>query len=49
MEAGLKDSVKIVIGGACTSEKLKEEMGADAYGESAIDAVKIFDKFSKAA
>ncbi len=49
MEAGLKDRVKIVIGGACISEKLKEEMGADAYGETAIDAVKIFDGFSKAA
>jgi 5-methyltetrahydrofolate--homocysteine methyltransferase len=48
-EAGLKDQVKIVIGGACTSERLKEEMGADAYGETAIDAVKIFDKFSRAA
>jgi 5-methyltetrahydrofolate--homocysteine methyltransferase len=47
-EAGLKDRVKIVIGGACTSEKLKEEMGADAYGETAIDAVKIFTKFSAA-
>ncbi len=49
MEAGLKDRVKIVIGGACTSEKLRVEMGADAYGESAIDAVKIFDKFSRTA
>jgi 5-methyltetrahydrofolate--homocysteine methyltransferase len=48
-EAGLKDQVKIVIGGACTSERLKEEMGADAYGETAIDAVKIFDKFSRTA
>jgi 5-methyltetrahydrofolate--homocysteine methyltransferase len=43
-EAGLKDRVKIAIGGACTSEKLKEEMGADAYGETAIQAVKIFDE-----
>jgi len=43
-EAGLKDKVKIAIGGACTSEQLKEEMGADAYGETAIQAVKIFDE-----
>jgi 5-methyltetrahydrofolate--homocysteine methyltransferase len=48
-EAGLKDEVKIVIGGACTSEQLKEEMGADAYGETAVQAVRIFDKFSAAA
>jgi 5-methyltetrahydrofolate--homocysteine methyltransferase len=48
-EAGLRDKVKIVIGGACTSEQLKDEMGADAYGETAVHAVKIFDKFSAAA
>jgi len=48
-EAGLKDEVKVVIGGACTSEQLKEEMGADAYGETAVDAVKIFDRFAAAA
>lgn len=45
-EAGLKDSVKIAIGGACTSEQLKAEVGADAYGETAIQAVKIFDQFA---
>jgi len=43
-EAGLKDKVKIAIGGACTSEQLKDEMGADAYGETAIQAIKIFDE-----
>ncbi len=48
-EAGLKDKVKIVIGGACTSDQLKDELGADAYGESAVQAVKIFNKFSIAA
>jgi len=45
-EAGLKDNVKVVIGGACTSEQLKEEMGADAYGETAVQAVTIFNEFS---
>jgi len=44
--AGLKDSLQIVIGGACTSEELKKEMGADAYGETAIDALKIFNALS---
>ena len=48
-EAGLKDRVKVVIGGACTSLQLKEEMGADAYGETAVQAVRIFDEFSKSA
>ena len=47
-EAGLKDKVKVIIGGACTSEQLKEEMGADGYGETAVQAVKIFENFSAA-
>jgi len=49
MEAGLKGKVKVVIGGACTSEQLKEEMDADAYGETAVQAVRIFENFSVAA
>jgi methanogenic corrinoid protein MtbC1 len=44
--AGLRDKVKIVIGGACTSENLCEEMGADAYGETAIDALRIFTSYT---
>jgi methanogenic corrinoid protein MtbC1 len=38
--------MKIVIGGACTSQELCREMGADAYGETAIDALRIFNTFS---
>lgn len=41
--AGLRDQMKIVIGGACTTEALCREMGADAYGETAIDALRIFN------
>lgn len=44
--SGLKDSIKIVIGGACTTEELGREMGVDAYGETAIDALRIFNSFS---
>lgn len=43
--AGFRDEVKIVIGGACTSGNLCEEMGADAYGETAIDALRIFSSY----
>lgn len=43
--AGLRDRVKIVIGGACTSRDLCHEMGADDYGETAIDALRIFNKY----
>jgi corrinoid protein of di/trimethylamine methyltransferase len=43
--AGMRDQVKIVIGGACTTETLCREMGADAYGETAIDALRIFNDY----
>lgn len=43
---GIKDDVKVIIGGACTSERLKNEMGADAYAETAVDAVKIANSFT---
>jgi len=39
-EAGLRDSVKIMIGGAPTTEEFAEEIGADAHGVDAIDAVR---------
>jgi len=42
--AGLRDKVKIAIGGACTSEKLAHEMGVDAYGADAVQAVRIFNE-----
>ena len=44
--AGLRDQMKIVIGGACTSRELCAEMGADAYGETAIDALRIFNGYA---
>lgn len=40
-EAGLRDNVKIMIGGGTVTEDVVGYAGADAYGESAIDAVKI--------
>ena len=43
-EAGLRDKVKIAIGGACTSDKLAKEMEVDAYGEDAVKSVKIFEE-----
>ena len=48
---GLKSAglnAKVAIGGACTSEHLKKEMGADAYGENAVQAVRIFEELSHA-
>jgi methylmalonyl-CoA mutase cobalamin-binding domain/chain len=40
-KAGLRDCVKIMIGGAPTSERLRDEIGADFYGRDAIEAVAI--------
>jgi methanogenic corrinoid protein MtbC1 len=48
-EAGLRDKVKIAIGGACTSQQLADEMRVDAFGEDAVEAVKIFNKLIAAA
>ena len=38
-EAGLRRSVKILVGGAPLSEKYAMEIGADGYGATATDAV----------
>lgn len=38
-EAGLRDRVKIMIGGAVTNEAIREKMGADYYGADAAAAV----------
>jgi len=40
-EAGLRSQVKVVIGGACTTPRLAEELGCDAYGPDAVAAVHI--------
>ena len=37
--AGLRDSVKIMIGGGTTDEQVKVYAGADAYGKDAVTAV----------
>jgi trimethylamine corrinoid protein len=38
-EAGLRDKVKIIIGGAPTSQEWADRIGADAYAENAAEAV----------
>ncbi len=41
--AGLRDQVKIAIGGAATNQKLANDMNYEAYGENAAKAVRIFE------
>lgn len=46
-EAGLRDSVKILVGGAPVSQSFAEEIGADGYGADAAQAVKLITDFKK--
>ncbi|RLI31730.1 cobalamin-binding protein, partial [Candidatus Bathyarchaeota archaeon] len=39
-ELGLRDKVKILVGGGAVTPDMAREMGADAYGRDALDAVK---------
>ena len=40
-EAGLRDQVKVIIGGVPTSPEWASEIGADAYAENATEAVEV--------
>ena len=40
-KAGLRDKVKIMIGGGQIDEKVKDFTGADAYGRDPWEAVKL--------
>jgi methanogenic corrinoid protein MtbC1 len=40
-EAGLRHSVKILVGGAPLSERYAMEIGADGYSETATEAVEL--------
>ena len=46
-EAGLRDSVKIMIGGGTVDENIVEYVSADAYGESAVEAVALASKWTE--
>lgn len=45
--AGLRDSVKIMIGGGTVDERIVEFVGADAYGQTAVDAVNLATKWTE--
>ena len=47
-DAGLRDSVKIMIGGGTVDERIVEFVGADAYGQTAVDAVNLAIKWTEA-
>jgi methanogenic corrinoid protein MtbC1 len=41
LEAGIRDKVKLLFGGAPVTEEWVKEIGGDAYAENAIEAVKV--------
>jgi methanogenic corrinoid protein MtbC1 len=40
-----RDGVKTVVGGCVMARELAAELGADAYGEDAAEAVSVLDGF----
>ncbi|GAI56968.1 unnamed protein product, partial [marine sediment metagenome] len=38
-DAGVRDKVKIMVGGVPVTQAYADQIGADAYGETAVDAV----------
>jgi corrinoid protein of di/trimethylamine methyltransferase len=43
-EAGLRDRVKVIVGGAPVTHTWAKEIGADGFGEDAVSAVKLAKK-----
>jgi corrinoid protein of di/trimethylamine methyltransferase len=48
-EAGLRDQVKVVVGGVPTSPEWASEIGADGYAENATEAVEVIKRLVGAA
>jgi len=47
-QAGLRDKVKVIIGGAPTSAEFANEIGADGYGADAFHAQRIAEELMQA-
>lgn len=48
-ESKLRNSIKVLIGGAAVSEEFAREIGADAYCVDAFDAVRVLDGYQQTA
>ena len=46
-ENGLRDKIKVLIGGAAVSEEYAQEIGADAYCVDGVHAIKVLEDFQK--
>ena len=47
IDADLRDDVKIMVGGAPVTEEFADDMGADAYGDTAVDCVEVAKRLAK--
>lgn len=47
-ENGLRDKVKVIIGGAPVSEEFAQRIGADAYGADGFQAIAVVESFGTA-
>jgi 5-methyltetrahydrofolate--homocysteine methyltransferase len=47
-ESGLRDSVKVIVGGAPVSEEFAASIGADGYGADGFAAVRVVESMSSA-
>lgn len=47
-DSGLRDRVKVLIGGAAVSDEYAQEIGADAYCVDGFHAIKVLDSFQRA-
>jgi 5-methyltetrahydrofolate--homocysteine methyltransferase len=47
-ESGLRDEVKIIIGGAPVSEEFAQSIGADGYGADGFQAVAVVESLRSA-
>jgi len=45
-EAGLREGISLMLGGAAASEMLKEKTGCDFYGKTAVDGVRYASKLA---
>lgn len=46
--AGMRNNIKIMIGGGMIDDKIKEYVKADAYGKNAVEAVKLCNEWIEA-
>jgi methanogenic corrinoid protein MtbC1 len=46
VQEGLRDRFKVIVGGGPLSPSLAEQMGADAYGASAAEAVRLAQRLT---